>query len=55
MSAPLDVAVETGQLLSDVAEFVRRFVVLTADQQSAVALWVLHTHARSTRPTRRPT
>ncbi len=31
-------------LLDDVRAFVRRFVVLTATQADAVALWVAHTH-----------
>jgi hypothetical protein len=35
---------ETWQLLADVRSFVRRFVVLSAEQLTAVALWVLHTH-----------
>src|SRR5262249_47871279 len=34
-----------GQLLNDVAEFVRRFVVLTAEQVIVTALWIAHTHA----------
>jgi hypothetical protein len=36
-------AAETATLLSDVAAFVRRFVVLSQSQTVAVALWVLHT------------
>jgi hypothetical protein len=37
---------ETGLLLRDVAKFVQRFVYFpTRGQETAVALWVLHTHA----------
>jgi len=32
-------------VLADVARFVRRFVVLTAEQAVVVALWIAHTHA----------
>ena len=31
--------------LDDVAAFVRRYVVMSASQTAATALWVLHTHA----------
>jgi hypothetical protein len=34
-----------ADLLDDLAAFVRRFVVLSAEQASAIALWVVHTHA----------
>ena len=34
----------TAQLLADLCEYVRRFVVLTPDQLICVALWILHTH-----------
>jgi hypothetical protein len=37
--------VETVQLLEDLQEFIRRYVVLTADQGLAVTLWTVHTHA----------
>jgi hypothetical protein len=36
---------ETVQLLDDVQAFIRRYVVLTADQGLAVTLWTVHTHA----------
>jgi hypothetical protein len=32
-------------LLGEIADFIRRYVVLTPDQVNATALWVLHTHA----------
>src|SRR5215475_11237223 len=32
-------------LLDDVARFIRRFVVLSAEQVVAVVLWIAHTHA----------
>lgn len=35
----------TGDLLRDVAGFIRCYVVLTGAQLVALALWVLHTHA----------
>ncbi len=35
----------TGELIQRIMEQVRRFVVLSDDQQLALALWVLHTHA----------
>jgi hypothetical protein len=35
---------ETVELLEDVCAFIRRYVVLTDEQSTAVALWVLHTH-----------
>jgi hypothetical protein len=38
---------ELAALLDDVEAFVRRFVVLSADQAIAVVLWVAHTHAMS--------
>jgi hypothetical protein len=34
-----------GELLDDVASFVRRYVVLSCEQEAAVALWIVHTHA----------
>jgi hypothetical protein len=34
----------TDGLLASVEAFVTRYVVLTANQATAVALWVLHTH-----------
>jgi hypothetical protein len=37
--------VSTDALLADVAQFVRRYVVLSGAQTDAVALWVAHTHA----------
>jgi hypothetical protein len=36
---------EAGDLLSALAAFVRRYVVLSDAQLTAVALWVVHTHA----------
>jgi hypothetical protein len=35
----------TGELLDDVVAFVRRYVVLSNEQATAVALWTVHTHA----------
>jgi hypothetical protein len=35
----------TGELLDSLVGVVRRFVVLTPEQLSVLALWVLHTHA----------
>jgi Protein of unknown function (DUF3631) len=35
----------TGELLDDVVAFVRRYVVLSDEQATAVALWIVHTHA----------
>jgi hypothetical protein len=32
-------------LLDEVSDFIRRYVVLSPDQVSATALWVIHTHA----------
>ncbi len=37
-------AVNLAALLADVEQFIRRFVILTDDQATAVALWVAHTH-----------
>jgi hypothetical protein len=34
-----------GVILADVVRFVRRFVVLSAHQADALALWIAHTHA----------
>jgi uncharacterized protein DUF3631 len=34
----------TGELLDDVANFVGRYVVLSSEQETALALWVVHTH-----------
>ncbi len=45
---PLDPSarpVELGPLLSELMQFVRRFVVLSPDQLCVVALWIVHTHA----------
>ncbi|MGH2760454.1 MAG: DUF3631 domain-containing protein [Actinomycetota bacterium] len=45
-----DMSVEVGEpahlrdLLSEVEAFIRRFVVLTSAQSTALALWVVHTH-----------
>jgi hypothetical protein len=36
---------ETAELLTTVNSFIRRYVVLSSDQLTAVALWTLHTHA----------
>jgi hypothetical protein len=38
-------ATETASLLDDISAFVRRYVVMSAPQADAVALWILHTHA----------
>jgi hypothetical protein len=38
-------ALDVARTLDDVAEFIRRFVVLTDDQATAVSLWVFHTYA----------
>src|SRR5262245_32970132 len=38
-------AATIDRLLVDVAAFLRRFVVITGDQATAIALWVAHTHA----------
>ena len=38
-------SVDVGCLLDEVARHVRRFVVLSADQATLCALWVLHAHA----------
>lgn len=35
----------TAELLSDVLEYVRRFVVLSAEQLALVSLWIAHSHA----------
>jgi hypothetical protein len=35
---------ETVELLDDVCAFIRRYVVLTDEQATAVTLWVLHAH-----------
>jgi hypothetical protein len=37
--------VEPGHLLDQIIAFIRRYVVLTSTQATAIALWVLHTHA----------
>ena len=38
-------ASDLARVLDDLAAFVRRYVVMTPSQVSAVALWVVHTHA----------
>jgi Protein of unknown function (DUF3631) len=41
----IGVVLEDGaEILDDVARFIRRYVVLTEDQTTATALWVLHTY-----------
>ena len=52
-SAPVVASVRTetleppplGEVLDELAGFVRRFVVMTDAQADAVALWIVHTHA----------
>ncbi len=36
---------DTGHLIREVIDVVRSYVVMTAEQALAVALWILHTHA----------
>jgi len=46
--APSDIVTEPvdgAALLDEVAGFIRRYVLLTAEQVAALALWVTHTHA----------
>jgi hypothetical protein len=51
-SAPVEVCVPTqtlelpplGEVLDELAGFVRRFVVMSPAQADAVALWIVHTH-----------
>ena len=51
-SAPVEVSVRTetpepppvGEVLDELAGFVRRFVVMSPAQADAVALWIVHTH-----------
>ena len=35
----------TGELLDDVVAFLRRYVVLSSEQATAIALWTVHSHA----------
>ena len=44
MSGTVERAVETAALLDDVAAFQRRYVVMSDEQATAVALWTIHTH-----------
>lgn len=44
-SAPVEEAGDLGGLLTDVQNFIRRYVVLTDDQVVAVAFWTVHTRA----------
>lgn len=41
---PWDETVELGSVLDELAEVVRRYVVLDRHEAAAVALWVVHTH-----------
>src|SRR4051812_7141426 len=34
-----------ARLLDEIVVFLRRYVVLTAEQADAIALWIAHTHA----------
>jgi hypothetical protein len=42
-------ATDGATLLRDVRSFIRRYVVVSEAQASAIALWIMHTHAISVR------
>jgi Protein of unknown function (DUF3631) len=44
---PTDEREEGVELLDEVAAFVRRFVVVSAEQAAVLAAWIVHTHIRS--------
>jgi hypothetical protein len=46
---------ETAEMANALTSFIRRYVVLSADQLAAVALWTLHTHTFEASGRRRAT